>query len=153
MTGREAFEHFQRNTRVLKANLGGVDEEMSLVRAPNGGNSFRWILGHLLRSRQEVLEFLGGAPAIELERLEVFRRGGKGAYRDEELLRLADLLALWEESEQRLGISLENAVMDAPNEEWGSMEKALVGYCFHEAYHTGQTGILRRVAGLEGAIG
>jgi hypothetical protein len=36
-----------------------------------------------------------------------------------------------------------------PNETMGSL---LASFAFHEAYHVGQTGILRRVIGREGAL-
>lgn len=153
MRGPDAYEHFQRNTRVLFRNLEGVSEQGGLMRAPNSGNSVRWILGHLLRSRQEVLAIVNGPSIIDMERLECCRRGGKGAYTDEELPSLEELKEWWQQTDAALEPALVDIDMDAAEPEWGTVEKALVGYCFHEAYHTGQTGILRRFIGLEGALG
>jgi uncharacterized damage-inducible protein DinB len=40
--------------------------------------------------------------------------------------------------------------VDDPNETLGSLLAKMIS---HETYHAGQTGILRRIAGLKGAIG
>ncbi len=152
ITGSEMAAEFERNTRILKRNLTEVTEQKSRIRQSGGGNSVNWLVGHMLRSRLNMLNLLG-AEADELAAsLEPYRRARDGGYRDEELMTLEDLIVQWDRVQDLLGAALDSADMSGDGGEHGTLGQAVMFYNFHEAYHLGQAGILRRVMGLKGTI-
>jgi uncharacterized damage-inducible protein DinB len=78
-----------------------------------------------------------------------------------EARQLSELMTAWEECSRRIDAglaALSPETLDAPaprspnndpNETIGSLLSTI---SWHQAYHAGQTGLLRRVAGHEGAI-
>ncbi|MFH0881728.1 MAG: DinB family protein [bacterium] len=152
ITGAEMVDEFTRNTGLLKRNLEGFTIEKSLIRMSGGGNSLNWVLGHLLKSRLDLLSLLGGERHDLEERLEPYRRVREGGYRDEELMTLDELVSHWDRIDERLHQALPGAEMTGEGGEFGTLGNAVLFYNFHEAYHLGQAGILRRAVGLEGQI-
>ena len=75
---------------------------------------------------------------------------------------MARLQSALEESQKKLvpalqGMSDDALAADVPQKFkrpplMGSVGDALARLCYHEGYHNGQIGILRRLAGKEGAI-
>ena len=71
---------------------------------------------------------------------------------------LEDLVAMLETSQESIlaGLSeISDEALRAPapsGKEGETVETGLAGLVFHEAYHVGETGILRRLLGHEGAI-
>jgi hypothetical protein len=140
----------------------GMSHADSLVRPQPAGNSFNWVVGHLLATYDQLLPRLG-QPAVRPDgALARYARGAPPMAHDEDALPLDQLLRDWATSCGRVdaGIAtlsskrLAERVLDGPsgdpNETVASM-LALV--CFHQAYHVGQLGLLRRVAGKERAFG
>ena len=152
ITGLEMVGEFARNTRVLKRNLEGIDRDRALVRMSGGGNSINWLVGHLLRSRLDMLEQLGRDISELRDRLDPYRRARDEGYQDSELLALDELISLWDRAGEQLAEELPDARMESDDERFETLGKAILFYSFHEAYHIGQTGILRRAVGLEGQI-
>jgi DNA-binding PucR family transcriptional regulator len=152
ITGAEMVDEVARNTRVLKRNLAGFTKEKSLIRMSGGGNSLNWVLGHLLKSRLDLLHLLGSDPDELGERIEPYRRAREGGYKDDELMTLEELIFHWDRIDERLRQALPGAEMNGDGGEFGTLGKAVLFYCFHEGYHIGQAGILRRAVGLEGQI-
>lgn len=148
------------NHRVLEINTEGLTHDDSLAAPSGGGNSLNWVLGHVVASRNGMLKLLGREPIWGKERAAPYDRGSD-PIAAETALPLAEikadyaasqqtiLAALGELSDQDLGASSPISFFKGDAETVGS---ALAAFIFHEAYHLGQTGILRRVAGKEGAI-
>jgi len=151
MSGEEAAHHYRRNTKVVFANLEGIDEQMALHRSDHGENSVNWILGHLLYNRSVLLRMIEGEVWEDVGRIEIYQGGGK-TWSDVKALKLSQLLEMWELSGQSLDAALPEADTGADAGRFGTIAEALVGFCFHEAYHAGQIGILRRLLGLKGQI-
>jgi uncharacterized membrane-anchored protein YhcB (DUF1043 family) len=87
-------------------------------------------------------------PEVSDENLVKHYSRGTQNIAPENAVRLEKLLTMLDDSQKSLEQKISEA--DLSNDE----EKArkLAFYSFHEAYHSGQTGLLRRMAGKEGAI-
>jgi uncharacterized damage-inducible protein DinB len=158
---RTVTGQLQAARAVLAANLEGVDHDLSLVQPTPGGNCLNWILGHLVASYDRILPALGGEPVLSPEQKAVYARGGEPlddpgkAVPFEELQRAFEIAharvieGLGRLSEERLGEPAPFSPTDNPDETLGSLLSVIA---FHQAYHAGQTGLARRLVGLEGAI-
>lgn len=145
----------------LSTNVDGVTPEMSIVRPDPGVNSINWLVGHVLTVRNILLPIIGRDPIVDEVRTAPYQHGAKtddpGALIP--LPELLDLLGSSHESllagiaaidEERLVSKSPFSPGNDPNETVGSV---LTKSAFHESYHAGQTGIVRRLLGLPGAIG
>jgi uncharacterized damage-inducible protein DinB len=145
---------------VVAMNLEGLTHEQSLLSPDPAGNSANWVLGHLVCIYNRVLPLLGQEPALEMERIERYDRGSP-PITPAEARPLAELRAAWDETVERVDAGLAALDPDSldrpaafspsnnPDETTGTLVTTVL---FHQSYHAGQLGILRRVAGLEGAI-
>lgn len=144
------------NHAAITRNCDTLTEEESLLVPPNGGNSANWVLGHILHNRTFILSLVheqplwseaDGAPyAMHSKPLDP-----KGARPFDQML--ADL----EETLQRIRRGLERLApeeLDLKHEDGAKRPRGaqLHFFHFHEAYHAGQLGLLRRMAGKAGAI-
>ena len=139
-------DHFSLSFRIGHRNLDGISHDESLVNPQQAGNCMHWVVRHVVNTRDRFLPSLGqkcvlAAPA--------------------EALRLEELITAWGESQDRLVTGLRNLTeaqleSDAPfNPRGGAVGKLapfLLTSAFHEAYHVGQLGILRRILGKPGVM-
>ncbi|HEX8172489.1 MAG TPA: DinB family protein [Thermoanaerobaculia bacterium] len=150
---------FRMNEYIANANLDGITHEDSLVRAIAGGNTLNWVAGHIVSTRCHVLPALRREPVWKDEQMRLYSRAMAVAG-DTELLPFDEVVRALRLSLERLldgiaALSDEELAAPAPfnpgpdPETIGSL---LTKMAIHEAYHLGQTGILRRVAGKAGAI-
>jgi uncharacterized damage-inducible protein DinB len=145
--------------RTIKKNLEEVSHEESLVRPQPGGNSANWVLGHILASRSGLLKNLGEQPLLDEAAVQQYRRGSDGNVPNP--VPLADLIAALDRSQPAI-IAAMKRIPDAalaakspfasPAGAEATLAEALAGMVFHESYHVGQLGLLRRVFGKKGAI-
>ena len=70
-----AFQ-FQIGSFVLDRNLAGVDHEQSLLAPRPGGNPMNWIVGHVVRTRNQALALLGSTPLFEDAEFAQYGAGG-----------------------------------------------------------------------------
>jgi hypothetical protein len=133
-----------------------LDMEEADWRHRSGGNPALWILAHLMVSKRSLLRALGAGSAPEAWEA-LAGRGGSG---DAELPAAALLLPAWYADNAVLATRLEGldaAAANAPSPRTlpdgsttvGGMARFLQ---FHEAYHLGQIGLLRRQCGKPGTI-
>lgn len=147
---------FSLTARGVGANLEGISDEESRRRPPNGGNSINWVVGHIVSYRQLTLELLGEEPVWPKERTEAYGRGSSGDVPGDQVLPLARLMEDLQATTAAIGKRLE-ALPDDALETPGPNPKQTLGQrlaflSFHESYHAGQIGLLRRLAGKPGAI-
>lgn len=143
---------FQVNQYAATKNFEGFTHAESLCAPAGGGNSVNWILGHIVASRNRILELLGGNPVLDGERLAVYQRGSKGLGGKE--LPFESLVQAFGEAQSRIESALA-ALPDGRLDELVTAENPADNPAFlqfHEAYHIGQLGLLRRIAGKSGAI-
>lgn len=144
---------------VLDKNLDGVSHDQSLIAPDAGGNCLNWVVGHIINSRDALLRMLGETSLWGPRQADIYARGSSALTAEQADVVPLDMLREYlKESHARMVAAVEgltdedlDRVVDGP---LGSdpLRKQLAGLVFHEAYHAGQTGILRRVAGLEGAM-
>lgn len=145
---------FEVHDWIFENHLGDVTHEESCLVPSTGGNSLNWILGHVVASRNDILALLGGPPIWSPEQAAPYVRGTDGrsdAFTPLPLEEIRDALGRSSAAIRSNVESMSPADFEKPT------EKATVGadlafLQFHESYHAGQTGILRRLLGKEGAI-
>lgn len=146
---------------VVRMNLEGVTHEESVMQPAPCGNCLNWVMGHLLVVYNRFLPLLGQEPVMDPASLKRYDRGSPPLTDPAEALPLADLLAAWERTANRVDAGLGTLtaeVLDrpAPHSPSGNPDetvRTLVStVLFHQAYHSGQAGVLRRLAGKPGAI-
>ena len=132
--------------RVTGNNLEGITHEEALAALDPGGNCINWVLGHMVVSRDELLEHLGAEGVCSDELRERYSRGSAAITSESDAEPLDRLLGFYEESQKRIVA----AIGDVEDEE--EAERHLLTYHFHDTYHAGQLGLLRRFVRREGAI-
>ena len=136
------------NKHVIGLNLKDMTHEESLVVPPTGGNSVNWILGHIIVSRNGIAELLGIEKRFSDDTLTgLYDRGTQNIPADK-AFKLEKLLDIYNDSQSVLEEKI--AATDLSNDH--EKLKNLTFLAFHEAYHVGQTGLLRRISGKKGAI-
>jgi uncharacterized damage-inducible protein DinB len=149
---------FGINYEVLKKNLDGVTHEESLIQPERGGNCLNWVLGHIVATRDYAIQLLNQAPIWDQEISSVYQRGSDPLRDGANAQLFAKIIADLDRSQERLvaGLStVSEPELSAPAPDKSAAEtvgETLFVLQFHEAYHAGQTGLLRRLAGHEGAI-
>ncbi|MBN2055990.1 DinB family protein [bacterium] len=144
---------FEISYSVIEADLAGVDHAMSM-QIPPGGNCLNWVVGHILASRILLHRILDIEPVWTDEDAAPYDRGTPPLTAASQVARLEDMVADLEVSQHAVITALEGAGEElmARGTQFGSVADALFFLHFHESYHAGQLGILRRLSGLAGAI-
>ena len=144
---------------VLSKNVDGISHEESLKTPAEGGNSANWIMGHVVRSRNTALSLVGVPSSIDDAKYEV--------YNDEPLtdtskaVPFEEIVSSFKAMQPRFieglqNLSAEDAAKPAPFSPAGNPDETvgslLAAFVFHETYHIGQTGVLRRTLGKDGVL-
>lgn len=146
---------------VIRLNLAGLTHEESVIQPRPGGNCLNWIVGHLLSVYNSALPLLGQEPVMERALLKRYERGSPPLERASDALNFTELLASWNKATERIDAGLSGLTGDvlhrpAPRSPTGNPDETigslLATVLFHQAYHAGQIGVLRRLVGREGAI-
>lgn len=145
---------FDVHARVLRSILKDITHEQSLQAPPGGGNCANWVLAHIVHHRNHIHRLVGIPIAHEASADERFGRGGTPTTNAAQALQWNDVIAAFEGSQtaltERLKAISSNELAAADGK--GTVEDTLRFLLFHEAYHIGQLGILRRMLGLPGGI-
>ncbi len=159
MTRDTLLNQIALNEYVIGKNVEGISHSDSLKEPAEGGNSVNWIMGHVVRSRNAALGLLGIPSSIDESKYEIYNDKpmsdrSKAVPFDEIMKSFKAMQPRFVEGIQNL--SAEKAKATAPfspsgnpNETVGSLIDSFV---FHETYHIGQTGVLRRVTGKSGVL-
>jgi len=147
--------------QVVRINLDGVTQAESLVQPQPAGNCINWVVGHLLAIYHQALPLLGQEPVIEPSVIQRYNRGSAPMLDAAEALDISELMTAWDECCRRVdaglaGLSDEKLAAPAPRSPTNNPNETIASLlstvCWHQAYHAGQTGVLRRIAGKPGAI-
>jgi len=145
---------FGINHRVLHINLDGVSNEEALVQPQSGGNCINWVVGHIVATRGAVFLAMGSEPSWPEKESSRYQRHSRPITGPGDGVPFDRLVQEFDRSQERLQSALGNlsdADLAKPLED-GTVGEQLSVLHFHEAYHLGQLGLLRRIAGKEGAI-
>ena len=142
-------------------NFEGISHEDALRLPAAGGSSMNWVLGHMLYARSGIVALLGAKPLSTQRHNELYERGSDPSASGEDAETLETLLELWTATHRLIDEGLdqiEPAKLDelVPNLfDPTKMEPAalkVASLAFHDSYHAGQLGTLRRELGKPGAI-
>lgn len=163
MTGSELAQIYEFSYGAIQRNLDGLTHEDSVLCPEPAGNCVNWVLGHMVTGRGLVL-MLAGADGTVLTDDEAapYRRGSAALREGGSVVDITRLKSALEETQQRLIPALQALSTEALSAEvpeqfrrpplLGTVGQALTRLGYHEGYHNGQIGLLRRMAGKEAAI-
>lgn len=160
MTGALIAKQFGLNHSVTHRNLSDMTHDESLVHPGPAGNCANWVLGHIVGTRNFVMAALGEPPVWTEDEAAGYTQGSKPLTADR-ARRLEDLLAALDRSQalmtEKIG-ALDQSGLDRTVGPVGplgeqSVAERLMTLSFHESYHVGQFGLLRRLLGKANAIG
>jgi hypothetical protein len=141
--------------RVIKSQTEGLTDQDSLLQPPFRGNCLNWVLGHIVTNRNRVLLLLDESPIWSEAEMAAYKTGSQPiAHPGENIHSLEKILSSLDQSQERLIAALQRVSqekMEATIDE-ETMGQQLAGLHFHESYHTGQTELLRQLAGKNDAI-
>jgi uncharacterized damage-inducible protein DinB len=147
--------------QVVHLNVDGLTQDETLIHPQPVGNCLNWVVGHLLAIYHHALPLLGQEPVLPDSVLQRYDRGSMPIRNAADAVDISVLLSAWDECCKRVDTGLATLPIDRldapaprsptnnPDETVGSLLNTV---CWHQAYHSGQTGILRRLAGKPGAI-
>ncbi len=149
------------NNYTFHKNTDGVSHAKSLVQPHPGGNCLNWVVGHLAGSRDKLRGVLGLEPTLGAEENPVYARSAEPLTDAANAAPFDELTAAFARDQDDLAAALgkltpEQLAAPAPfspgNNPQETVATLLAGLVFHEAYHIGQTGVLRRIAGHAGVL-
>lgn len=145
---------------VTDLNLKDLEPSDTFLAPGEHGNCINWVLGHILASRDHLLGFMDQEPVFGAEGQERYKNGSAPVHGPEDGVDHARLVEVFEKSQVAVEAALDGFDTARFSEEvpWvpGGERKEplgnmLAGMIFHEAYHAGQIGIIRRLIGKESA--
>ena len=152
-------EAYGVNLRLIKLQTEGLSHADSLVQTPYNINSLNWVVGHIAVNRDNVLRLLGGEPLLsEAETARYKRESEPVKGEGEDIIPLVRLLEILEQGQERLAselgvLSKEDLSREIMiGERKVTLGARLFGFYFHDTYRTGQTDLLRQVAGTNDKI-
>lgn len=146
---------FEMNYEALFRNLEGITHEESLVQPRPAGNTINWILGHILGSRNRLHALLGLEEAWRPELAHRYSGRDDAGWSREAAIDLRTIAGELARSQQAIMAAFDDMSSRAlaTRAADGRPLAELVGFFhFHEAYHTGQIALVRRIVGRHGVI-
>jgi uncharacterized damage-inducible protein DinB len=141
---------------VVRANVGEITHAESLIQPDPAGNCLNWVLGHLVAMRSGLLRGLGAEPVWGEADCKRYDRHGPPIVNAAEAKPLEEIWEAYDTSQKRLRKAVsqltprqlaEKAPFSPANNPEETVGTLLATFAFHDAYHTGQTGVLRRLVG------
>lgn len=142
MNNFEAITLYKYTHYVVNKNLEGITDEEALKLPDGGGNCINWIIGHIVFNRDSALETAGIGKLCTKEFEELYKNG-TSLTETKKAIKISKMIELFNKSQELLINKLTKFDFkdDTKKMEW------LIGIGFHEAYHAGQIGILRKMFG------
>lgn len=149
---KELIEYmFTVSRNIAKRNAEGITNNESLQEM-QGGTSVNWIVGHILQARNTLLTQLGCEVVIPDNELMFYRPAHDEPIRQGTPIPLDTLLEKLDNSHPRFLELVTQTVTLADSTTTEQQQKLISFFHFHESYHVGQLGVMRRVLGKEGKI-
>lgn len=159
ITPTDLAQAFERNRTVVRRQAEGLSHADSLLQPPFRANCFNWVTGHIAVHRDRVLTLLGAEPAFAPGRADRYGRESEPILEDGPgVIALADLLDAIDRGQVRLSEALASVTDDdlaapvAVGDRSMPLGARLHFLYFHDSYHTGQTELLRQLAGIDDKI-
>jgi uncharacterized damage-inducible protein DinB len=140
----------------LERNLSGMTDDDAVTPMQPAGNCANWLVGHLLWTRDMVHGLLGlpGAWPSELGPNDLYRRGATEFLPDRavSLTRLREAMSRSQEILMPAISKVSASKLEERVTDTSTVGERLAFLGFHEGYHVGQIGLVRRLLGKPGAI-
>ena len=146
---------------VFDRTLADLTQAESLVSPQSAGNCINWVAGHVTVVRTAMLGLLGHEGTWPPDLRARYGKGSAGILETDTALDLAEIVRIYDETQAPLLEALSEVAPERlddpapmspsgdPDETVGSLLAALA---FHESYHVGQLGLLRRMQDKDGVI-
>jgi len=149
---------FKTNTDIVNRATEGILPEHWFIKPGEVSNHLMWVAGHLVASRGTVLKTLGSEWSAPWSSL--FARGAKLVLPDQ-YPGIEEIRKAWKDVSEQLsgalaGVPAEALTKPAPEGKpsFDGKVAGLVGFlAFHETYHVGQVGYLRKWLGYGQIVG
>jgi uncharacterized damage-inducible protein DinB len=152
----ELLATLERNVQVVRKNTAGISQEDSLLPVADGSSHLNWLVGHLVSSRDSMLKVLGSETTWDDEQRRKYGRGSQ-LPAEADVEPLDALLASLDRSQELLERAFSTATPEDLEQPSGMQDRNKLEWLgflgWHDTYHTGQTALYRRLAGLEGTLG
>ena len=155
----EMIEAFGRNWDIIQRQTSGLSHDQCLLQPPFGGNCMNWVLGHILDNRNDLLLAVDAETVLTDEEASRYGYGSDPVCEDgEDVIPLARMLGLLQESQERIAVALSRLTVEnltkMVRDHRGviTLANGLFFIYYHETYHTGQTELLRQLAGTDDKI-
>lgn len=159
ITSEDLIGAFARNLGTIKAQTEGLSHPDSLLQLPFRGNCLNWVLGHIVANRSRILVLLGEKPILSEAQAARYGHGSQPVCADgADVLSLERLLEALERAQEGIAAGLRRATPAelARNVQshlgTTTVAQLLFFLYYHETYHTGQTELLRQLAGTNDHI-
>jgi uncharacterized damage-inducible protein DinB len=149
---------FAKNAQMLERATQGIPAEKWLTQPTDNSNHLLWIAGHMAVHRAKVLNLLGEAWTDPWGKL--FVRGATLAA-PEAYPAVEEVQRTWADVCQRVSAALARASAETlakpsqpPTPSFdGTLGGTIAFLAFHETYHVGQVGYLRKALGFGQTVG
>jgi uncharacterized damage-inducible protein DinB len=149
---------FQANDGLIRQTLSDLPAEALWKQPGAQGNSIMWIVGHITQTRAGLLALLG--ERVSTGWGELFRRGAQrqdhSVYPEPQAIK-AKGVELMNQLREKLATITEDELaapvtaVKLPNV--ATVGDALAFFAFHEAYHVGQLGYVKKALGYNAIAG
>ncbi|MEK6255760.1 MAG: DinB family protein [Chloroflexota bacterium] len=152
-------KEFKRNTSIVDLQTKLLTHEDSLLQPESRGNCMNWVLGHMLDSRDRVLNMLGEERLVMLDQKEIYTNGSDPITEDgEHVIKLERLLEMFQIGQERIESGIRQLDVKKLDEMVGKEGREvrfgdrLHFWYFHDTYHTGQLEYLRQLTGVDDQV-
>ena len=159
ITKEQLAEAYAVNLRLIQLQTEGLSDSDSLTQTPYNINSLNWVLGHISVNRDNVLRLLGEPTLLTETETNRYKRESEPVKQGgEDVIPLERLLDILTQGQEKIteGLSEISEGDLAQEMKIGkrsvTLGSRLHGLYFHDTYHTGQTDLLRQVAGTDDKI-
>ncbi len=143
------------------ATLKELSEDQAFVQPEPGGNCINWVAGHIVETRGTTLGVLEVDLPFAAEKYARYKRSSEPIQGAEGAVALQEMITDFADTRKALATGLQNLTLEQSaaealfspfNRDGETVGSLLAGLFFHEAYHIGQLGLLRRLVGEEGIV-
>jgi hypothetical protein len=152
------IDDFAATVFVIKAQTRGLSHADSLRLPPFRGNCLNWVVGHIIKGRNEALQRLGAETVWEQATIDLYATGSDLEIARANALPLEQLLEDLDETQACLEAALQNASAEQLEarlqigNQTVTVLNRLSGLHWHETYHAGQLELLRQLSGVDDQI-
>lgn len=159
ITKNQLAESYALNLRLIEMQAAGLSHADSLIQTPYNINCLNWVLGHIAVGRDRVLELIGEETLLSEAEINRYQTESDPITKDgEHVIQLDMLLEVLATGQMRINSGFSRLPEDQLSLEVQVGERRvplgvrLHGFYFHDTYHTGQTDLLRQIAGTRDKI-